>query len=132
MKFLEDFKKFISKGNVFDMAIGVIIGGAFNKIVSSLVNDILMPFIGILTGKIDISKLTLSFPSSLTNGEPVIIQYGLFLQNILNFLIICFSIFLMINIFNKISKKHEAEKNISKASPEEILLKEIRDILKNK
>lgn len=132
MKFLDEFKKFALRGNVFDMAVGVIIGGAFSKIVTSMVNDIIMPIIGMLTGKIDISSLEFSLPSSIAGAEPVIIKYGLFLQNVLNFLIIGVSVFIMVKVVNKLIKKHEDVKPAPKPTNEEILLTEIRDILKEK
>ncbi len=132
MKFLDEFKKFALRGNVFDMAVGVIIGGAFSKIVSSMVNDIIMPIIGMLTGKIDISSLEFSLPSSIVGADPVIIKYGQFLQNVLNFLIIGISVFIMVKIVNRLIKKHEEVKPVPKPTNEEILLAEIRDILKEK
>lgn len=130
MSFFQEFKKFAVRGNVLDMAVGVIIGGAFGKIVSSMVNDIFMPVIGIATGKIDISSLKFEIPSSIAGAEPVIIKYGQFLQNIINFLIICLCVFFMVKVINKLMKKEEAVKPAPKPTPEEILLKEIRDILK--
>lgn len=132
MKFIDEFKKFALRGNVLDMAVGVIVGGAFSKIVTSLVNDIIMPIIGMLTGKIDISSLEMSLPSSIAGADPVIIRYGQFLQNILNFLIIGFSVFIMVKLVNKLIKKNEESKPLPKPTNEELLLKEIRDILKNK
>lgn len=132
MKFLDEFKKFALRGNVFDMAVGVIVGGAFSKIVSSMVNDVIMPIIGMLTGKIDISSLEFSLPSSIVGADPVIIKYGQFLQNVLNFLIICFSVFIMVKVVNKLIKKQEDAKPAPKPTNEELLLKEIRDILKEK
>lgn len=132
MKFIEEFKKFALRGNVLDMAVGVIVGGAFSKIVTSLVNDIIMPIIGMLTGKIDISSLEMTLPSSIAGADPVIIRYGQFLQNILNFLIIGFSVFIMVKLVNKLIKKNEESKPLPKPTNEELLLKEIRDILKNK
>lgn len=132
MKFIEEFKKFALRGNVLDMAVGVIVGGAFSKIVTSLVNDIIMPIIGMLTGKIDISSLEMKLPSSIAGADPVIIRYGQFLQNILNFLIIGFSVFIMVKLVNKLIKKNEESKPLPKPTNEELLLKEIRDILKNK
>ena len=93
---LKEFKKFISKGNVVDLAVGVIIGGAFGKIVSSLVNDILMPIIGILIGGIDFSSLSIKVGSAK-------ITYGMFIQNIIDFLIIAFCVFIFVKIVNKIS-----------------------------
>lgn len=132
MEFVNEFKKFIVRGNVFDMAVGVIIGGAFGKIVTSLVNDVIMPVIGIITGKIDISSLQLEIKSSIVGAEPVIVKYGEFLQNVLNFLIVAFCIFLMIKAMAKLIKKQEEEKPAPAPSKEEVLLTEIRDLLKNK
>lgn len=130
MSFIQEFKKFAVRGNVLDMAVGVIIGGAFGKIVTSMVNDIIMPVIGIITGKIDVSSLKFTIPSSIVGAEPVIVKYGQFLQNIINFLIICICVFFMVKVINKLMKKEEAVKPAPKPTPEEILLKEIRDILK--
>lgn len=132
MKFVEEFKKFALRGNVLDMAVGVIIGGAFSKIVTSLVNDIIMPIISVLTGKIDISALQFSLSSRMVGAEPIIIRYGQFLQNILNFLIIGISVFVMVKLVNRLIKRHEENKPIPKPTNEELLLGEIRDILKNK
>lgn len=127
-KELSAFKKFISRGNVVDMAVGVIIGGAFGKIVTSLVNDIVMPLIGLLLGGLDFSKL------SVTIGEATI-AYGNFIQTIVDFLIIAICIFAVIRIFEKFKKK-EAAKPEEPApvikSDEAVLLEEIRDLLKNK
>ena len=122
-----EFKEFITRGNVVDLAVGVIIGGAFGKIVTSLVNDIIMPLIGIIIGGIDFSKLSIK----VANAE---VKYGLFIQQIVDFLIISLCIFLFIKIINRItrkSKKEEETKEIKK-SDEVILLEEIRDLLKNK
>lgn len=122
----KEFKKFAVKGNVIDLAIGVIIGGAFGKIVSSLVNDLLMPFLGLFMGGIDFSSLQIEI------GEAVI-KYGSFIQNIIDFLIISFSVFLFVKLINK-AKKKEDEQSAPAAVPskEEILLTEIRDLLKQK
>ncbi len=128
-KILEEFKKFISKGNVIDLAVGVIIGGAFQKIVTSLVNDILMPIIGIIIGGHDFSNLTLKVKDATIN-------YGVFIQNILDFLIVAFCIFMVIKIFNTIAdntkNKNKKEEVVLKKSNEELLLEEIRDLLKEK
>ncbi len=125
-KFLNEFKDFAMRGNVMDMAVGVIIGGAFGKIVSSLVDDVLMPVIGILTGGIDFKEL------AFTIGDANI-KYGMFIQNIIDFLIIALCIFTMIKIMNKASKKKEEEPAAEpEPSTEEKLLGEIRDLLKNK
>ncbi len=125
-KFLNEFKEFAMRGNVVDMAVGVIIGGAFGKIVSSLVDNILMPLIGILTGGVDFTML------SAKVGEAEV-AYGMFIQNVIDFLIIAFCIFLMIKGLNSLSKKKE-EPEAPAAEPEpsaeEKLLSEIRDLLK--
>ncbi len=123
-KTLKEFKTFILKGNVVDLAVGVIIGSAFGKIVSSLVNDILMPIIGIIIGGIDFSNLTIQIKDAT-------IKYGIFIQNIIDFLIVAFCIFIFIKLINKVSKKEE-EKTEKVVSEETKILKEIRDILKEK
>ena len=123
-KEVNEFKTFISRGNVVDMAIGVIIGGAFGKIVSSLVNDILMPLIGIVLGGLDFSSLSIKINDAT-------IAYGNFIQTIVDFLIIAFCIFVMIKIFEKFKKKKEKKKEEPVKSSEVILLEEIRDLLKN-
>ena len=123
---LKEFKKFISKGNVVDLAVGVIIGGAFGKIVSSLVNDILMPIIGILIGGIDFSSLSIKVGSAK-------ITYGMFIQNIIDFLIIAFCVFIFVKIVNKISnlaKKEEKVEEEKVTETELSVLKEIREELK--
>ncbi len=132
---LNEFKKFISKGNVIDLAVGVIIGGAFGKIVSSLVNDILMPIIGAIIGGIDFSNL------SITIGKAKI-TYGMFIQNVIDFLIIAFCIFIFIRAINKLTdmthKLEKGKKKDKEEDKEEIqetelsILKEIRDELKTK
>ena len=133
MKFFKEFKEFAVRGNVFDMAVGVIIGGAFSKIVSSMVNDIIMPLISIVIGRIDISSLVLSIPSPINTTEPILLKYGLFLQNTLDFIIIVFCIFIFIKFINNFKKKkEEALTPPSSPSAEEILLTEIRDLIKNK
>ena len=126
MGILKEFKEFAMRGNVMDMAVGVIIGGAFGKIVSSLVDDVIMPVIGVLTGGVDFSKL------SLMVGDAEV-KYGMFIQNIIDFLIIAICIFSMIKVMNSISaKKKEEPAAPAEPSNEEKLLGEIRDLLKNK
>lgn len=126
MGFLKEFKAFAMRGNVMDMAVGVIIGGAFGKIVSSLVDDIFMPIIGILTGGIDFSKV------SIMVGDAEV-KYGMFVQNVIDFLIIAICIFTMIKAMNSLSnKKPEEPAAPAEPSNEEKLLGEIRDLLKNK
>jgi len=131
----KEFKEFAMRGNVVDMAVGVIIGAAFGKIVSSLVQDVIMPPIGFLIGGVDFSDLKINITALVEGLKPVTINYGIFLQTIFDFLIIAFVIFLMIRLMNRFKKKEEA-KLAAPAPPapskEEILLAEIRDILKNK
>ncbi|MGP1436741.1 MAG: large-conductance mechanosensitive channel protein MscL [Phocaeicola sp.] len=125
-KFLSEFKNFAMRGNVMDMAVGVIIGGAFGKIVSSLVGDIIMPIIGVITGGVDFSNLSAKIGDATVN-------YGMFIQNIIDFLIIAWCIFIMVKAVNKLSKKKKEEPAAPPApTKEEILLTEIRDLLKNK
>lgn len=125
MSLIKEFKEFAMRGNVIDMAVGVIIGGAFGKIVSSLVDDVIMPLIGIITGGIDFTNL------KATIGDASI-TYGNFIQNVVDFLIIAFCIFIMIKAINKLSKKKE--KKVEEVAPaltkDQELLGEIRDLLK--
>lgn len=127
---LKEFKKFIARGNVMDLAVGVIVGGAFSTIVTSLVNNILMPIIGVITGGIDFSNgLTITVKDATIN-------YGAFLQSVLDFLIISFCIFLMVKTINKILSKLDHKEEVKKEdtkpkkSDEVLLLEEIRDLLK--
>ena len=131
MGFFSEFKEFAMKGNVMDMAVGVIIGGAFGKIVSSLVDDILMPCVGMITGNVDFTTLVYQ----IGEGEgAAVLKYGQFFQNIVDFLIVAFSIFLMLKGINKMNrKKEEPEAPAAPAGPtQEELLAEIRDLLKTK
>ncbi|MBA4508655.1 large-conductance mechanosensitive channel protein MscL [Clostridium sporogenes] len=124
---IEEFKDFAVKGNAVELAVGVVIGGAFGKIVTSLVEDIIMPLVGLLIGGIDFTNL--KFTMSFSEKTVVSIKYGNFIQAAVNFLIISFSIFLFIRLINKFKKKEE-EVEEPKISNEEILLTEIRDLLK--
>ncbi|MCY7750466.1 large conductance mechanosensitive channel protein MscL [Bacillus inaquosorum] len=121
----KEFKAFAMRGNIVDLAIGVVIGGAFGKIVTSLVNDIIMPLVGLLLGGLDFSGLSFTF------GDAVV-KYGSFIQTIVNFLIISFSIFIVIRTLNGLRRKKEAEEEAAEEAPDaqEELLKEIRDLLK--
>ena len=127
-KILNEFKKFISKGNALDLAVGVVVGGAFSKIVSSLVNDVIMPVIGLLLGGINFEEAKIIL--NKTTGASL--NYGLFVQNIVNFLIISFCIFIMVKCINKITHKEPPKKEAPKKSDDVILLEEIRDLLKEK
>ena len=139
MGFIKEFKEFAVKGNVMDMAVGVIIGGAFGKIVTSLVGDLLMPLIGVATGGISFVDLfiNLSGGTAKTLAEAkeagdAVFAYGQFIQNIIDFIIIAFCIFLMIKGMNKLKKKEEPAPEAPAGPTQEELLAEIRDLLKNK
>lgn len=137
-KLLSDFKDFAMRGNVVDMAVGVIIGGAFGKIVSSLVDDIIMPVVGIATGGMDFKdlKVTLKDPvmdaAGAVTQEAVTWNYGMFIQNIVDFLIVAFCIFMAIRVMQKFRKKEEEKApEPEKPSADVQLLTEIRDLLKD-
>lgn len=125
----EEFKKFAIKGNVLDMAVGIIIGAAFGKIVSSFVADIIMPPIGVLLGGIDLTNLTITLKKATDTAEAVTLNYGTFMNTIIDFLIISFAVFILVKQVNKFQKKEEKK---TKASEEVLLLREIRDELKNR
>ena len=130
---LKEFKGFIMKGNVLDLAVAVIIGAAFGKIVSSFVNDILMPPIGILLGNTDFSDLKIVLKEGTETVQAVTLNYGVFINTIIDFVIIGFAIFLVVKGYNKTQKKKEQAPAAPPApSKEEVLLAEIRDILKEK
>lgn len=121
---IKEFKKFISKGNVVDLAVGVVIGGAFGKIVTSLVDNIIMPLVGIIVGGIDFTNLYLKLGDAK-------IEYGIFIQNVVDFLIVAFCIFIVIKAFNKLShKENNKEEKKPTKSDEVLLLEEIRDLMK--
>lgn len=137
----KEFKEFAFKGNVLDLAVGVIIGGAFGKIVSSVVNDIIMPFFGFVTSGMDFKSLKWVLSPAVIEAGNVIkpeaaIMYGNFIQNVVDFLIVAFSIFMFIRIINKAKAKQKKEEAAAPESPkgptQEELLVEIRDLLKNK
>mgnify|MGYP000989740226 FL=1 len=130
MKLFDEFKAFVMRGNVVDMAVGVIIGGAFGKIVTSLVNDIFMPIIGMIIGNVDFSSLEIKLGESVEGAEQAAIRYGMFIQEIVNFLIIALCIFMVIKVVNKLQKKkEEAPAPAPEPTKEEVLLTEIRDAL---
>jgi large conductance mechanosensitive channel len=134
MSIVSEFKTFISRGNVVDLAVGVIIGGAFGKIVSSLVADVIMPPIGVILGGVDFSNLVIVLKEATGDLPPVTINYGNFVKNIVDFLIIALSIFMFVKGINQFKKKEDAAPEPEPAAPpkQEVLLEEIRDLLKNK
>ena len=136
-KFLSEFKEFAVKGNALDMAVGVIVGAAFGKIVSSIVDDIIMPPIGWLIGGMDFSNLKITLPAEkIVEGvatQPATINYGMFIQNVIDFVIVAFCVFLLVKGINKLARKKEETPAAPPApSNEEKLLTDIRDLLKNK
>jgi len=138
MGFIKEFKDFAMRGNVMDMAVGIILGGAFGKIVSSLVSDIIMPPVGILLGGVDFSELKVTLQHAHTNvaGElvpAVTLNYGVFVNTVIDFTIVAFAIFLMIKALNSFHRRKTQEPEAPPApTKEEELLTEIRDLLKNK
>ena len=140
MGFVKEFKEFAMKGNVMDMAVGVIIGGAFGKIVTSLVNDILMPIISLATGGMDFTNLFVNLSDDMKyktlaeaqEAGASVFAYGTFIQNIIDFIIIAFCIFLMIKAMNKLKKEEPAAPEAPAGPTQEELLTEIRDLLKTK
>ncbi len=139
MKFIKEFKEFAVKGNMFDMAVGIIIGAAFSKIVTSLVRDIIMPSIGFIIGRVNFQNLKIVLQAEATDNSGIITQeliainYGDFMQVIFDFAIIALTIFIVIRVFNKLRKKAEDESETSVPTPKNIvLLAEIRDLLSAK
>jgi len=133
MKIVDEFKSFAMKGNVVDMAVGIIIGAAFGGIVTSLVNDVLMPPIGALIGGIDFSSLSIKLSNPLDGSKPVEILYGKFLNTVINFLIIAFAIFSLVKGINSLRRKEEADPATPPPPSEEVvLLTQIRDLLNKK
>ncbi len=133
MGFLKEFKGFAMKGNVVDMAVGIIIGSAFGKIVSSLVNDVVMPPLGMLIGGVDFTELQIVLKQATAEAPAVAIKYGAFINNIIDFIIVALAIFLVIKSMNNMKKKEEAKPaKPPEPSKEEKLLTEIRDLLKKK
>ncbi|PHH97241.1 large-conductance mechanosensitive channel protein MscL [Fusobacterium nucleatum] len=130
MKLFDEFKAFVMRGNVVDLAVGVIIGAAFGKIVTSLVNDIFMPIIGMIIGNVDFSSLEIKLGEPVEGAEQAAIRYGAFIQEIVNFLIIALCVFIAIKVINKLQKKkEEAPAPDPEPTKEEVLLTEIRDAL---
>ena len=133
MGMLKEFKEFAVKGNVVDMAVGIIIGAAFGKIISSLVGDVIMPPIGVLLGGVDFSNLSFIVKEAVDKNPAVVISYGKFLQTIIDFIIIALTIFMAVKGMNTLKKK-EAEIAVPPAAPpnQELLLAEIRDLLRDR
>jgi len=134
-KLIQEFKEFISRGSVIDLAVGVIVGGAFTTIVNSLVDDIVMPIISLITGGIDLSSLafTIKLPDELVDVAPATIKYGLFIQNVINFFLIALVIFFMVKAINSFRKKKEEEPAPAPEPSDEVkLLTEIRDLMADK
>lgn len=131
MGMMSEFRSFAMRGNVVDMAVGIVIGGAFGKIVSSFVNDVLMPPIGMLIGGVDFSELAIVLKAATEEAEAVTLKYGAFIQTVLDFLIIAFAIFMVVKAMNSLKKKEEKKPAAPpKPSAEVELLTEIRDALK--
>jgi large conductance mechanosensitive channel len=131
MSMMSEFREFAMRGNVVDMAVGIIIGGAFGKIVSSFVNDVLMPPIGIALGGVDFSELSVVLKEASGDVAAVTLKYGAFIQTVVDFVIIAFVIFMMVKSMNNLKKKEEARPAAPpKPSAEETLLTEIRDLLR--
>lgn len=132
-KIFKEFKEFAVRGNVIDMAVGIIIGGAFGKIVSSIVSDVIMPAVGVLIGGIDFKDLKLVLKEAAGEAPAVVITYGNFIQSTVDFIIIALAVFLFIKLINSAKKKEEEVPATPPPTPEDIqLLQEIRDLLKNK
>lgn len=133
MSMIEEFKTFAMRGNVVDMAVGIIIGGAFGKIVSSFVADVIMPPIGLIIGGVNFSELAITIKDAVGDVAAVTINYGNFLQTVLDFVIIAFAIFMVIKAMNSLQKEEEeAPEAPPEPSKEEVLLTEIRDALRQK
>ena len=144
MGFLKEFKEFAVKGNVMEMAVGVIIGGAFGKIVTSVVNDIIMPPIGLLVGGVDFSDMKLTMKKAVLDAAGEVVSpavtwnYGAFIQQVVDFTILAFCVFILVKLINSLNKKKEAPAPAPAPAPEpqpskeEVLLTEIRDLLKER
>jgi len=131
MSIMKEFREFAMRGNVVDLAVGIIIGGAFGKIVSSVVSDVLMPPIGLLVGGVDFSGLAITLKAAEAEAPAVVIRYGVFINTIIDFIIVAAAVFLLIRAINSLKKKEVAAPAAPAAPPkQELLLEEIRDILK--
>lgn len=133
MSFMSEFKEFAMKGNVVDLAVGVIIGGAFGKIVSSFVADVVTPLLGLLVGGVNFTDLSLVLKQAQGEAPAVLLKYGVFLQTVFDFIVVALAIFIAIKAMNKLKRQEEAAPEAPAAPPADVvLLGEIRDLLKNK
>jgi large conductance mechanosensitive channel len=133
MSMIKEFRDFAMRGNVVDMAVGIVIGAAFGKIVTSFVNDVLMPPIGVMLGGVDFRDLSMTLKAASGDVAAVTLNYGSFIQTVVDFVIIAFAIFMVIKAMNSLKKKEEAAPaEPPKPSAEEVLLAEIRDLLKQR
>lgn len=135
MGFLKEFKEFAIKGNMIDMAVGIIIGAAFGKVVTSIVNDLITPPLGLLIGGMDLSNLAITLKEGVNGAGAVVISYGKFIQTAVDFTIVAFAIFMLIKVINTFKRQEAVREEAASEPPptrEEILLAEIRDLLKNK
>jgi large conductance mechanosensitive channel len=132
MSFISEFKKFALRGNVMDMAVGIIIGGAFGAIVNSLVKDVIMPPIGYLLGGVDFSDLAITLKHAVGDTPAVVIHYGVFINAVISFLIVAFAVFLLVKVVNKLESLRKTDKTVAAAAltADQQLLTEIRDLLK--
>ena len=132
MSVLKEFKEFAVKGNVIDMAVGIIIGAAFGKIVSSFVGDVIMPPIGVLIGGIDFTDLALTIKKATAESPAVVIAYGKFIQTVVDFTIVAFAIFIAVKGINTLKRKEVESPKAPEPTAQEVLLTEIRDLLKSR
>jgi len=134
MSFIKEFREFAVKGNVVDMAVGIIIGAAFGKIVTSFVGDVITPPLGYLIGGVDFTNLAVTLPAIQDGKEDVTIRYGAFLQTVFDFVIVAFAIFLAVKMINRLKRKEEVAPSTPPPPPsrQEVLLEEIRDLLKQR
>ncbi len=130
MSVLSEFKAFAVKGNVVDMAVGIIIGAAFGKIVSSFVGDVVMPPLGLLIGGVDFSDLAITLKAAQGDAPAVLLAYGKFIQTVIDFVIVAFAIFMGVKVINRLRKQEEKKPAPAGPSKEQVLLGEIRDLLK--
>lgn len=134
MGIIQEFREFAIKGNMIDMAVGIIIGGAFGTIVTSLVNDIIMPPIGLLLGGVDFSDIKIPLKAAEAGSDPVSMNIGLFINNLISFMIVAFAVFMLVKAVNELRKRFEKQQEAAPAAPTatEALLAEIRDELRKK